>query len=693
MKCLKSGLIFIFCLSCLAPCQIHNANETKWLQGKEAANEGNLEKALSIWQSARSSDDIADRPDPRIGIGYIELATKHKLYDYYREASRMYSWGISGTCEATYQKELTMEFERIKPILSKDDLKGLKESLKNNLSDFCTRLTKFWTRLDPTISTDYNERLIEHWERIAYAKKHFTRNSSTVYDSDERALTYIRLGEPDFKRHNVMRYNKTQVRAWVLDLMDYRASRGGIGGISGSDSASSGGASVGGLSSGISQSMFNNRKRLDMADTFSSEAEQLHRIREYDIWVYYRENEDTPENLVYIFGEHGDTGFYGELNSLEDMIPDAAFRTGGVQNSMISSGYLLQLLFYQQVLTIDDYFAEAFSNLESRLFSINGLNKSSAFTARSKHINKLSYIQVHAPKEKSSYIEELSGVELTAYQYRLLDEDDKPYLATFVVGKPQKAFVFDQVKTKNYDFNDYQLRFLTKSNDHNYNVVDSQSINSPIHLERRGYVDEMKPSFAYFKIPQLDIPLEQFFTVELLNREKDPQIIGDRGFPETLRAIGKINKIQPEPLSTGTEKLVVSDIIIGSNLKPSGPGESGPTNFKVIHNRRIPENENLMIHFEVYHLESKSPEPNEFRVEFRVRPERRNIFQRIFKGGDQTGLTLNYETFDSYYKSDLEIVTSPFQTGKYELELKVIEPSTDRTVIKKISFEIVDKSE
>ena len=692
MKCLKLGLIFIFFFSSLVLCQDFNNHETIWRQGKEAAEKGELENALNIWQSARLSEYSDNFTVPRIGIEFIKQVTEHKLYDYYREASRMYLWGISGNCKTTYRSELEKEFERVEPILSGADLRQLKANLKNDIPSFCSRLYRYWKQMDPTISTDYNERLIEHWERIAYAKKNFNRNSSTIYEADERALIYIRLGEPDFKRHNAMRYNKTQVRSWVLDLLDYRASRGSSGGVSGGDSASSAGSSLGAGGSNVSEAMLNDRKRLDFADKFSREAEQLHRIREYDIWVYYRENENTLENLVYIFGEHGDTGFYGKLNSLEDMIPDAAFRRGGVQNTMISPGYLLQLLFYQQALTIDDYFAEAFSDLESRLFSINGLNQSSAFTAKSKHINKLNSIHVQAPKEKSSYIEELSGIEMQAYQYRLLDENNNPYLATFVKGQPQKAFVFDQVKSKNYEYENYQLRFYVKVSDSDYYEINTQSADSPVYMKKTGNVDEMKPSLAYFKIAQSDSSLEQLFTVELLNSNRDRQKIGNRGFPEVIRSIGKIKISQPEPLSTDPGKLEISDIIIGTNQNSLEPGESGPTNFRVIHEKRIPHDGNLMIHFEVYHLNSQNPKPNRFRVEYRVRPEKRNILQRIFNSGDKTGLTLNFETFDSYYKSDLEVVTSSFKTGKYELELNVIESGTDREVTKKISFEIVDES-
>lgn len=690
MKCLKLSLLLILSYALLASHQFSDNSEILWRQGKAAASNGNIEEALHIWETARKTNNASAPPDPRIGIDYIKLATSHKKLSYYKEASAMFMWGISGRCNESYREELVLELERIKPILKPEDYRTFKKNSRKDLSALCSGMVKVWRQLDPTISTEYNERLIEHWERIAYAKKHFTRNSSTVYDSDDRALIYVRLGEPDYKRSNAMRYNRTQVRSWVYDAIDYQA-RGGVsaGGSSGGDSTSAFSQRGG---DGVSQAMYNDRKRFDVADRFSREAEQIHRLREYDIWVYIRENHGSDENLVYIFGERGDTGFYEMLNSLEDMIPDRAFRNGGIQGTIISPGYLLQLLFYQQVLTVDDYFAEAFSELESRLVSVNGLNKSTAFIARSKNINNLDFIQVQAPQEKSTYIEKISGIDLVANQYRLLDENNKPILATFIEGKPQKAFVFDRLKSQNYENRDYQLYFYTKSNDSNYNIVDIQSQTSSIYLEEEGKLDEMEPSYGFFEIPQLQNSLiEQVFTVELLNLVKDSQEISDYGFSTEIRAIGKLNEKQPRPLSSDPKLLQMSDIMVGSSDIPTNKHESGPTNFKVLHDRKIPQNRNLMFHFEIYNLNPKNSGPNKFRVEYQLKPENRNIFKRIFNSGDKTGLTLNFETSNTYYKSDIEVMTSSFETGDYLLELKVIEPSTGRQISRKVTIEIVDK--
>ena len=55
---------------------------------------------------------------------------------------------------------------------------------------------QFWARRDPDILTKINERVIEHYRRVWYARTVFSLN---VYPWDERGSVYIRYGEPDFR--------------------------------------------------------------------------------------------------------------------------------------------------------------------------------------------------------------------------------------------------------------------------------------------------------------------------------------------------------------------------------------------------------------------------------------------------------------------------------------------------------------
>ena len=63
-------------------------------------------------------------------------------------------------------------------------------------------LEQFWSRRDPDILTNINERIIEHYRRVWYARTFFAENN---YPWDKRGEVYIRYGEPDFRSRSNQR--------------------------------------------------------------------------------------------------------------------------------------------------------------------------------------------------------------------------------------------------------------------------------------------------------------------------------------------------------------------------------------------------------------------------------------------------------------------------------------------------------
>ena len=59
-----------------------------------------------------------------------------------------------------------------------------------------TYLKQFWLRRDPDVLTPINERIIEHYRRVWYARTFFSQNTTPW---DQRGVVYIRYGEPDFR--------------------------------------------------------------------------------------------------------------------------------------------------------------------------------------------------------------------------------------------------------------------------------------------------------------------------------------------------------------------------------------------------------------------------------------------------------------------------------------------------------------
>ncbi len=75
-------------------------------------------------------------------------------------------------------------------------------------------LKKFWMEKDPDPETKVNERLIEHFRRIKFAKKHFT-TSSLHGRYDDRGRTYIKYGPPDNKYASGGDLNVYSNESWI----------------------------------------------------------------------------------------------------------------------------------------------------------------------------------------------------------------------------------------------------------------------------------------------------------------------------------------------------------------------------------------------------------------------------------------------------------------------------------------------
>lgn len=63
-------------------------------------------------------------------------------------------------------------------------------------------LEQFWSRRDPDILTNINERIIEHYRRVWYARTYFSENQ---YPWDKRGEVYIRYGEPNYRSRSNQR--------------------------------------------------------------------------------------------------------------------------------------------------------------------------------------------------------------------------------------------------------------------------------------------------------------------------------------------------------------------------------------------------------------------------------------------------------------------------------------------------------
>lgn len=116
-------------------------------------------------------------------LAYYRLGQTAQAYQYYQKAFTLMTkeeWAVYNT------------IEYLVPSKESDDFKQNNE--KNSLEQY---EQKFWRRKDPLYLTAYNERQLEHYNRIAYANLRFGVPKLNLPGwKTERGKAYIRYGKP-----------------------------------------------------------------------------------------------------------------------------------------------------------------------------------------------------------------------------------------------------------------------------------------------------------------------------------------------------------------------------------------------------------------------------------------------------------------------------------------------------------------
>ncbi len=101
-------------------------------------------------------------------------------------------------------------FEDISLLASAGETEAFKRSTGSARQAF---LHQFWKRRDPTPITEVNERRVEHFRRVAYAREHF---GSAVFPWDRRGEVYVRYGAPSHKSASGNRRRESSPQTWAV---------------------------------------------------------------------------------------------------------------------------------------------------------------------------------------------------------------------------------------------------------------------------------------------------------------------------------------------------------------------------------------------------------------------------------------------------------------------------------------------
>ncbi|MEQ8524667.1 GWxTD domain-containing protein [Gracilimonas sp.] len=639
-------------------------------EGKNAIEKGDWKEGITIWIQYSNIADSSEI-DPRIGFEYIEFITQNKYKKYYKYAAPLYYKALSRNSVDKYKSVYLKELEKAKPLIENKDYRLWKNQIEDGDIKGLENLKKFWQQKDVTISDTYNERLIEFWERIAYIKKTFNRNKSTVYGTDDRGLIYLKLGNPDYIREGVLQYNQLQAEGWAQTIIinNYNSTTS----ISDSSFASS----------SLIGASYNSTA---LAKNLAYLARQYFDYPQYEIWIY--KNENDYRNLVHIFGQNGNTGEFSIINTIDDFIPRSAFRKNYASDSQypVPPATLLQMIYYSQLTTIDRFFASTYIDLQEDILNNTEINnRNLAHKYRSIHQSKMNTLTALNPSEKSG-LDDLNTLNLNVRRYRILDENNQNMVITYLYAAPYEQILMSTL-TGELSPENLLLNYTIQLRDNNWNLlfkdVRSTRLNDAVlQNNANNYIT------VAFLVPNIE-DANNLFGVELTAINSGDVDSSEK--VENLKAYSKLEEKSMEPLSTDPNQLEASDLILGyADSSSIEAGSEIP--FFITPDNIIPTNNSLFLRFEVYHLDLDNGS-SEFSMNYRITEVEDGFFKRLFnRNNELKSITVNLNSSSSTYKNSFEIVTEKLEPGTYNLIATIKDLNSGQEIEKEIEFSISDKA-
>ncbi len=675
-KCIPVYL-FLLCLLLPAVSAFGQAQQP-FERGTEQLYRGNYSQALDIWYDAYANSDSVDS---RIGIEFMRVAAANSMRSYYETATQVYYRALTDGEGMQSRVAIRQEIERLKPIIGDGIYRQWMNWWDEEDPALGIDMKGFWVQNDPTPANPTNERLIEHWQRISEAKERFNKNESTVYGADERARIYIRYGEPDRMKNGILTLQSFNIRNWLENqLAPDRVNEDRPPG-------------------NMEDADFEIMQRLQNA------IYEFHRYPEYEIWFFDQVVEPQTQPVIFLFGTDVRNDQFSLQTSLEDFIPERAFHVENDEDEEslnftragITPALILQLLYYEQLAQVDEFFAQRLNELQTQILdqgidAFQGMDL--AFQTESQQIINQ---QVNkAPIQQSTYANLIPQIPLHVYQYRLLDDNLDPQILTYVESSAQEAFLID------YNRNEGENLLQQKNIDDGYNVLEEQTYYELNH-NLQAYNDSWEVSLNRSDQPSLILtrPTQdqqstsvfpqphtgrtfQAVSVELMNYNPNSESLFETPFPPELRGWNKQQYRQPEPLINHPDTLEVSDLVLGFN----DPDEvTEPFDFKVANNKLIPFGETLLLHFEVYNLAEQADGFARFEMTYRILPV--NDQGKVLTDQTEFVLTLNFTNEEPVAREDLEIETTELNPGLYELRVSILDTESNQTKERKIRFEVV----
>ena len=607
-------LLFVFCPFRLVTSQT-NQQPDFYEQGIAKRDSGNWQLALDIWLTGYDSLKEEKTSDIRLGVAFIELAAQKKAKKYYEQASEIYFCSLSKDSVGEYKQKLREEIERIKPLLTKEEYSEWLKLLKKNDSGLSKKIRAFWIFKDPVPTTEKNERLIEHWQRIAYARENFKNENTNVYGTDDRGLVYVKYGEPDEKLAGKLGTDQMEIMRWFPNDFLLR-----------------------------------------------QEIQRFNNIPVVELWVYRALKKD--EATIFIFGKKSGLGKYGLRYGLEEFIPDRAFRRSGTRTTQdVLPGAFLQLMYYGELITANRFFEERFRELEvlwgnSRAAGDLSPNRDVllGLLGHYKSIDQDNIKFKHLPLDRTEAFEGVEPLDLNYKTFRYIDNENQSNLLIMAastnknVDKNFRPVFFQQAqKTK------YKFRHVLLSYDENL-TLQAKVVDYPaLRNHNTSIFDSLiiKPGDQYRLVAEKII-------LDVRKAKLEKADISD-----TAKVIGISSVFLNEfvPLSLDRSELEVSDLIVGVQT-PQKLTQSTDYPFPIIPKDPVKKSDSLRIYIELYNI---SDEKSALRFDCELRMVKDDKVAKKKKLSESFQVDASGEKLKKTFSLDISKLIS----GDYELTVKI----------------------
>lgn len=639
-------------------------------EGMDKKISGQFAEALEAWEQGRI---VLKEPSLAIALEHIQLATEAEIKSSYQISSAMYMWGLAD--ENANKELIEQEMNMLEPLVTPAVFKKWKKAFKKKPKNVLPLIYQFWLSEDQTPETPYNERLMEHWERVGYAKSNFKKNDDSVYGTDARGVSWVQYGKPRLVFSGELTLEPTQISTTVLRRLGMNGGNGNT-------------------QQGYARAMEN------------AILQAVKPAQEYEIWLYTDHDIESPftSNHVLMFGETPSKTFT-RVQTINDFIPSELFTfsqrfavqtaTGSIDFGIMPA-VIVQHEYLKQLAGIDPLFGRAYANLLTDFFRADEPpRKEQGLRYRRDQVTAAKSVENAAPEEASTYITEFPAIGVTTYPYRFLDDENKPFSIVYMESTPLLSFITDVKYNEDSVFVEseipedplsyYSYTHTIQIRNSDWQLLSTEKLFAQINVD----IEQPNPkTTTIFTIPHVSDDTWLVYSAQLKNNHPKSKPSVESLFPEKVRGLGSHKELQSEPLNTKKNKLEMSDIVFGYDLEENSDSVFLP--FTVSHTREIPRNKQMAFHYEVYHLKKDRNNIRKLQLELEIK-EKRSFIERLTGNPARYTLTLNQDTDQSIFRENLELVTADLEIGSYVLSLKITDTNSKKTIEKDIEFEIVEE--